>query len=156
MPKIVYSMWPLSWHVSGYLTVYILPPCPRQIPCPPCEQEGRLVGGPGKFVLVPLFLMSWVSPVLKMSTRAPPRCIKCSESSGHVVLHCGHRCPFSSGSGSVTLPTALPLVTMTAEPATSVIDVHEFDIRTTRNFNFSKWVLSIFYCFPMSINKSTV
>ena len=65
-----------------------------------------------------------------MSTRSPQRCLKCSASSGTVVLRCGHRCPFAAGPNpAAALPAAIPLATATTAPSVSVAsDVHLFDI----------------------------
>lgn len=64
-----------------------------------------------------------------MSTRAPQRCIKCSDASGTVIYRRGHQCPFAAGSGSTAVISAtLPSVAATTEPSVSFADVHQFDV----------------------------
>ena len=97
-----------------------------------------------------------------MSSRAPPRCVKCSEASGTVIFRRGHQCPLAVGSrllGPIsTIPTDVLSVTTAAMPSISLADVHQFGIGAIGNFdvaqemplileelfNFSKWVFPIF------------
>jgi len=73
-----------------------------------------------------------------MSSRAPQRCVKCSETSGTVIFRRGHQCPFAAGSrlsGPVlAIPADVLSVTTAAVPSISLTDVHQFNIGAIENF----------------------